>query len=504
MPKVRAPSAASRRKPSLRAQYEADTIRLKAVLDTTQDATISINAAGLIKWANTATKAVFGWGPEELTGKNIALLISGVDTATHNDYIRRYLITGKSGIVGKRRQVTALHRNGFALVIELLVTETQIDGAPIFVAVARDLTDKLKQRSELAVIASEIEAVLNVSPSGIALFSENGRLRHVNKVFMDLMACHQIPEGCSVDTMDQHADELAGTQGACKPILTLLPSGSDTLIFEVPRHLVLRRSVKSLPGGCVVVFLQDITETHDVDRMKTEFLSSAAHELRTPMASIHGFSELMLKREFNFEARREMVETIHRQSSAMVNLVNELLDLARIEARAGKDFRIRPCDLPVLLASVSAEFETQRPILVDAAPDVPKVWADADKLRLVIVNLLSNAVKYAPAGGPVEVRVHQGAQNYVEIHVEDRGIGMTPDQIDHIFDRFYRVDLNSAVTGSGLGMALVKEIIDIHQGVISVSPRPGGGLRVRVSLLAVAEESVIRMAEDKLIDNSEK
>jgi signal transduction histidine kinase len=138
------------------------------------------------------------------------------------------------------------------------------------------------------------------------------------------------------------------------------------------------------------------------------------------------------------------------------------------------------------------------------APDVPKVWADADKLRLVIVNLLSNAVKYSPAGAPVDVRVHLGTQNYVEILVEDRGIGMTPDQIEHIFDRFYRVDPNSTVTGSGLGMALVKEIIDIHQGVVSVTPRPGGGLRVRVSLLTVAEESVIRMAEDKIIDNSEK
>lgn len=504
MPKVRAPSAASQRKPSLRAQYEADTIRLKAVLDTIQDATISINADGIIKWANNATEAVFGWRPDELKGKNIALLISGVESATHNEYIRRYLITGDSRIVGKRRQVTALHRDGLAIIIELSVTETQIDGEPIFVAVARDLTSALKQRSELAVIAGEIEAVLNVSPSGIALFSQDGRLRHVNKVFMDLMDCHQIPEGCSVDILDQRAAELATQKGSCQPVAQLLPAGNDILIFETPRHLVLRRSVKSLPGGGIVIFLQDSTETYDVDRMKTEFLSSAAHELRTPMASIHGFSELMLKREYNAEARREMVETIHRQSSAMVNLVNELLDLARIEARAGKDFRIRPCDLSVLLAAVSAEFEAQRSILVDVAPDVPKVWADADKLRLVIVNLLSNAVKYSPAGGPVEVSVHLGTQNYVEILVEDRGIGMTPDQIEHIFDRFYRVDPNSTVTGSGLGMALVKEIIDIHQGVVSVTPRPGGGLRVRVSLLTVAEESVIRMAEDKIIDNYEK
>jgi PAS domain S-box-containing protein len=504
MPKSPAPSAASPRKPSLRGQYKADTIRLKAVLDTIQDATISINADGIIKWANNATEAVFGWRPDELKGKNIALLISGVESATHNEYIRRYLITGDSRIVGKRRQVTALHRDGLAIIIELSVTETQIDGEPIFVAVARDLTSALKQRSELAVIAGEIEAVLNVSPSGIALFSQDGRLRHVNKVFMDLMDYQQIPEGCSVDILDQRAAELATQKGSCQPVAQLLPAGNDILIFETPRHLVLRRSVKSLPGGGIVIFLQDSTETYDVDRMKTEFLSSAAHELRTPMASIHGFSELMLKREYNAEARREMVETIHRQSSAMVNLVNELLDLARIEARAGKDFRIRPCDLSVLLASVSAEFEAQRSILVDVAPDVPKVWADADKLRLVIVNLLSNAVKYSPAGGPVEVSVHLGTQNYVEILVEDRGIGMTPDQIEHIFDRFYRVDPNSTVTGSGLGMALVKEIIDIHQGVVSVTPRPGGGLRVRVSLLTVAEESVIRMAEDKIIDNSEK
>ena len=184
MPKPRSPSAAGPRKSSLRDQYEADTIRLKAVLDTIQDATISINANGIIKWANNAAEAVFGWHPDELKGKNIAILISGVGAATHNAYIRRYLTTGESRIIGKRRQVTALHRDGHVITIELSVTETRIDGEPIFVAVARDLTSLLKQRSELAIIAGEIEAVLNVSPSGIALFSESGRLRHVNKVFM--------------------------------------------------------------------------------------------------------------------------------------------------------------------------------------------------------------------------------------------------------------------------------------------------------------------------------
>lgn len=503
MPK--APAAASRRRKVAPVDEEqGNSQRLQAVLDTVQDAIISINASGIVKWANHAAEKVFGWSQEELNGKNIGVLIAGVDSATHDSYIARYLVTGKSDIVGRRRQVQARHRDGRTIVIELSVTETRIDGAPVFVAVARDLTAVLQQRAELAVIASEIEAVLNVSPSGIALFSKDGGLRHVNRVFMDLMDCHQIPMGCSIAALDQRVSELATQQGLCRPVAELLPSGKDILILETPRHLVLRRTVKSLVDGGLVVFVHDITETYDVDRMKTEFLSSAAHELRTPMASIHGFSELMLKREFDAATRREMLDTIYRQSSAMVSLVNELLDLARIEARAGKDFRVRPCELPEMLQSVCAEFEMQRHVSLSLAPDLPKVWADIEKLRLVIVNLLSNAVKYSPAGSPVELRVTTATENYIEIYVEDRGIGMTPDQIERVFDRFYRVDPNGPVMGSGLGMALVKEIIDIHQGVISVSPRPGGGLRVRVSLRIAGDQAAIRLAENKLIDNSEK
>lgn len=505
MPKAPASSATSRRrKPPAVFEADGNSQRLQAVLDTVQDAIVSINAAGIVKWANRSTETVFGWAPAELTGKNIAVLITGVDAETHNGHITRYLLTGKSDIIGKRRQVQAQHRDGHTLTIELAVTEALVEGARVFVAVARDLTNLLKQRSELAVIASEIEAVLNVSPSGIALFDRDGGLRHVNRVFKDLMDCHQVPMGCSIGNLDQRVAEMATGQGVYRPIMELLPSGRDILILEHPRHLVLRRTVKSLTGGGLVVFVHDITETYDVDRMKTEFLSSAAHELRTPMASIHGFSELMLKREFDAATRQEMLDTIHRQSSAMVSLVNELLDLARIEARAGKDFRIRPCELPSMMRSVCAEFEAQRHISLNIAPDLPKVWADTEKLRQVIVNLLSNAVKYSPPGSPVEMRVNAGTENYIEILVEDRGIGMTPEQIERVFDRFYRVDPNGPVTGSGLGMALVKEIVNIHQGLIAVFPRPGGGLRVRVSLRIAGDQAAIRMAENKIIDKYEK
>jgi signal transduction histidine kinase len=420
-----------------------------------------------------------------------------MDAVEHTQYIARYLLTGKSAIVGRRRQVPARHRDGHLMTIELAVTENSVKGKPVFVAVARDLTKTLSQRAELAVIASEIKAVLDVSPSGIALFSTDGQLRHVNRVFMDQMDWHQIPDECGIDAFEKQVAKLADKNAALKPLAQLLPSGRDILILEEPRHLVLRRTVKTLPDGGLVIFIHDITESYDVDRMKTEFLSSAAHELRTPMASIHGFSELMLKREFDAGSRREMLETIYRQSSAMVSLVNELLDLARIEARAGKDFRIQPCELPALLESICAEFKAQRLISLIIAGDLPKVWADKGKLRLVFVNLLSNAMKYSPPDSLVELRVGLGDHGRVEIHVEDRGVGMTPDQIERIFDRFYRVDPNGQIAGSGLGMALVKEIVNIHQGVVSVFPRPGGGLRVRVTVQAVVDEAGDRMTEIK-------
>ena len=229
----------------------------------------------------------------------------------------------------------------------------------------------------------------------------------------------------------------------------------------------------------------------DSDARRRKYFVTATHELRTPMASVLGFSELLLKREFAAPERKDMLDIIHRQASRLVNLVNEMLDLARIEA-GGKDaMDLRSHDAGAVLEQTLSGLEglgaTHR-IRCTIGPDLPPVLADAAKLQQALTNIISNAIKYSAASSDIRVDVFHtqldgGAA--VGFSVADRGIGMTPEQRANIFEPFYRADGESEAIGSGLGMTIFKEIIDLHGGKVRIESTPGAGTEI-VLLLPVA------------------
>lgn len=238
-----------------------------------------------------------------------------------------------------------------------------------------------------------------------------------------------------------------------------------------------------------ILYFRDITHETEVDRMKSEFLSTAAHELRTPMASIYGFSEIMLSQEFSEAERREFFATIFKQSERMVAIINELLDLARIEARRGKDFNFAELNLQDLLTETLDCF---MPPLARSAPKtdflLPPIYirADADKMMQVFTNVLTNAYKYSPNGEDVRLEIIQPdlreAAPYVGIRISDQGMGMTETQVTRIFERFYRADSSGKIPGSGLGMSIVHEIMEIHAGKVSVESQIEHGTSVTLFL----------------------
>jgi signal transduction histidine kinase len=226
--------------------------------------------------------------------------------------------------------------------------------------------------------------------------------------------------------------------------------------------------------------------------MKSEFLTTAAHELRTPLASVHGFTELLLAEEFPRDISREMLTTMHRQSSLLVKLVNELLDLARIEARAGKDLQIELLPLVPLLQEVVEGFYLEsapRQVVLDLSTEA--VWVAADRVKLVqaVNNVLSNACKYSPQGNSIHVQllVREGRQGReIGVSITDQGIGMSEPQLARIFERFFRADPGGAIGGTGLGMTLVKEFLELMGGSVEVTSALGAGTTVTLWLQAAA------------------
>jgi signal transduction histidine kinase len=246
-----------------------------------------------------------------------------------------------------------------------------------------------------------------------------------------------------------------------------------------------------------ILYFRDITHETEVDRLKSEFLSTAAHELRTPMASIYGFTELLMTQDFDEAERRDFLDTIYRQSELMISIINELLDLARIEARRGKDFTIERVDVGELLRDVVGGFKTPdgRPSPTEPSSDEP-LWVSADRKKLIqaVSNVISNAYKYSPDGGAVGIDLatlpgNDDLPSRIGIRITDYGIGMTPEQLTHVCERFYRADTSGKIPGTGLGMSIVKEIVELHGGDLEITSKVGAGTTVMLWLPTSTVES---------------
>jgi signal transduction histidine kinase len=242
-----------------------------------------------------------------------------------------------------------------------------------------------------------------------------------------------------------------------------------------------------------ILYFRDITHEVEVDRMKSEFLTTAAHELRTPMANIYGYAELLLSQAIPEANRREILLTLFQQTELMASIVQELIDLARIETRHGKDFIFEPTHVQSLVTEVASGFMLPegRSMAILAMPTDPLyIIADSEKLRQAIQNVLSNAYKYSPSDTDVCISVEEpsvsGAPDIgakysppmVSITIVNQGGGMHPEQVQRVCERFYRADTSGRLPGAGLGMSIVKEIVDLHHGGINIESRPGQGASI--------------------------
>ncbi|MFM9917848.1 MAG: ATP-binding protein, partial [Rhizobacter sp.] len=384
-------------------------------------------------------------------------------------------------------------------VLEGLIRDTTVgvEGADDIEAVSMmifGLVSQLQERGE------QLDAIFALSPDGFVSFDAQRRANYVSPAFSRLTG---LPEAQIVGAGEGEIEEMllerssnsATWLGFEAMRRDLRNAGSEAgprralieLAWPKPRVLEAGLRLGTTHAISQVLSLRDVTHESEVDQMKSEFLSTAAHELRTPMASIYGFSELMMRRKLSPEQQAEVISTIHRQSELMISIVNELLDLARIEARRGKDFTFEVLDLATLLPELLGEFkppdERSAPRLAPITRSV-RVRIDRNKMRQAIGNLLVNAYKYSPQGGSVEVGLVQGEDEtaMVGIEVRDRGIGLTADQLARVGERFYRADASGNIPGTGLGVSIVKEIIELLGGRLAIASEPGQGTTVTLWL----------------------
>jgi len=222
---------------------------------------------------------------------------------------------------------------------------------------------------------------------------------------------------------------------------------------------------------------QQNEELRESERMKTELVSIVSHELRTPLASVLGFTALLLKREFDPTTRRHYLGIVDAQARRLAALLEDFLDVQRIE-HEGVDLTTEKVDLADLLDEQAQLYAAQSPkhqLEVELAERPLTVRGDPGRLAQVVGNLLSNAIKYSPEGGTVELVAARSAEG-VRIAVRDEGLGIPEDQQDRIFTKFFRGDAGATgITGTGLGLAVSREIVEAHGGRIGFDSDPGQG-----------------------------
>jgi signal transduction histidine kinase len=231
----------------------------------------------------------------------------------------------------------------------------------------------------------------------------------------------------------------------------------------------------------------------ELDRMKTTFLGSVTHELRTTVTAVKGFAELLAVggHELGDAERSDFVARIQRNATSLLALVDDLLDFARLD-RQTLSISPQPVNLSELVPTVTDQMSSilgDHPLTLSITPNVVAV-ADPSAVERIVVNLLSNAAKYTPHGTPVEVAVERVPTRAV-VTVTDRGPGIPVSERERIFQRFYRIDdpISRSTRGVGIGLALVLELVNLLDGTVTVDDAPGGGSRFIVEFPLAADET---------------
>ena len=347
-----------------------------------------------------------------------------------------------------------------------------------------------RERSTLAAVQASMT-------EGLVVIDHQGRIVYFNQAAEKLLGLDpQSAQGRPVHEALGVISPDFETKETLDSLLEMLRTGVDgPIIVELallrPERCQLSLAVFPIPGGsadCMTgMVVRDVTQERTLERRRDAFVSIASHELRTPMTGIMGFAELLLNRDPPDEVRREWLGRIHRDSRRLAAIVDDLLDVSRIQSGRLVLKRGNVALRPLIEEEVARVRATTgiHEFRVEVPPDLPGVSADEHKLAQVLANLLDNAVKYSPQGGLITVSArHDQVEQRVVTSIADQGIGIDPADQEELFASFRRISQpeTEAVGGTGLGLYIVKGLVELMQGEVWVESDVGKGSTFRFSI----------------------
>lgn len=358
---------------------------------------------------------------------------------------------------------------------------------------AEQLADEALKKAlvEAQEAKDRVELILRSVADGLVFTDLQGRVvllsasaESLLRVNQQQVRGRQLTELVPNPELQQHFDPLqqGEVESARRELAISGADGRSRQELEIKSALVRSRAGNTVG---IISLLRDVSRERQLDRLKSEFVSTAAHELRTPLTVIMGFSEILLEEQGLPDHQQEYLGIINEKAEVLQRLIDDMLDLGRVESGRSIHVEKGRCDLVEIIRQTLVDFQwTHKGHRFSAELPPGGVELDADPLRLTqtLENLLGNAVKFSPPDSLIQIRCCRRGP-VVEVSVADQGVGMSPEQVGRVFEKFYRVDASAtSKQGLGLGMTIVKNIIDAHGGQIHIESQLGAGTEITFCL----------------------
>ncbi len=488
-----------------RKRAEEVSLWLAAIVESSDDAVIGKTPEGIIISWNRAAERMYGYSAAAALGQPVTLIfppnrqdefVTIMQRITHGERIEHF-------------ETTRVRKDGTILPVSVTVSpihdsEGQIIGAS---AIARDITEQKRMEAEIKQAKQQLEVIFQNIADGITVQDKNGAVIYVNDVGAKLSGFDSAQEmlAFDVDTLRAHLLERIEMKDEFGQILFFaeLPAtkalqGQDyaeTLINYRDKHTghSLWSLVKASPildetgqVQLVVNIFSDLTIHMELEQRKDEFIGMASHELKTPITSLKGYTQL-LKRKLEKQGLAEPVAMLDRmdtQLTRLTHLIADLLDVSKIKS-GQLDYSTEPIDIDAFvhdIVDMMQQISTTHTITIHGAAHT-HILGDSDRLGQVFINLISNAVKYSPQANQIDISI-TSSYDTVTVSIRDYGIGIPKEHHQKIFDRFYRVSVADDYTFPGLGMGLYisSEIVKRHGGTLCLESSEREGSTFFISL----------------------
>ena len=503
-----------------RKQMEAEQKRLAAIVESSDDGIIGLSMDGIVTSWNSGAEKIYGFSAEEIVGQSVQLLLPDDRVDEESAIIERI----KRGERLEHYETLRRHKSGSLFDVSLTISPIQnSEGKVVGISkISRDITASKQAEAERKqaqeALARELvrsKGLLNASFDGIVVVDAQGYVVEANESYARMLG-RTLEETLTLHISDWDAqwspeelERIVTTGRFVDRTFETLHRRKDGSTYEVEitvSNVAVDDEVLQL---CIC---RDITERKKSEeqlrlsnermslanaelaraaRLKDEFLASMSHELRTPLNAILGLSEALIEDIFGplNDEQREHLSTIEKSGKHLLTLINEILDLSKVES--GR-MELEITSVPVeefctsCLSFVKQQAHQKR-IQLDCRidPELIEIDIDERRIRQVLINLLSNAVKFTPDNGTVQLQVRGDTfRETLEFSVTDTGIGIAPEHLDTLFQPFVQIDsaLSRRYEGTGLGLALVRRISELHGGSVSLESQEGKGSRFTVSL----------------------